>query len=135
MKSKNIFIGCALSFILIAGCAHKEDMVASNVAPTAQGELKVDKDKQDNSEITVKVKHLAPPDKIFPGATNYVVWIQPEGTDTFQNVGALNVDKDLEGKYKTTVPYKEFRVIITPEMGNMAQAPSGPAIFDQKVRQ
>lgn len=134
MKTKKLLLGCMLSLALAAGCSTKEDLTASAIAPAARGEVKVTEDDQDNSEVTVTVEHLAPAEKFYPGATNYIVWIQPEGTDKFQNVGALQVDKDLEGKYKTTVPYKDFRVLVTPEMGNMAQAPTGPTIFDQKIK-
>lgn len=133
MNAMKIFVGCALTFALATGCSTKEDLQASNITPAARGQVKVERDDNNNSEVTVKVEHLAPADKVYPGATNYVVWIQPAGADTFQNVGALQVDKDLEGKHTTTVPYKDFRVLVTPEMGNMAQAPTGPAIFDQRV--
>lgn len=133
MKLNKLLLGSFLSVALLAGCASKEDMVASNVVPAARGQVKVDSDDNNNSEVTVKVEHLAPADRVYPGATNYVVWIQPAGADTFQNVGALRVNEDLEGTHKTTVPYKDFRVIVTPEMGNMAQAPTGPTIFDQRV--
>lgn len=133
IKLNKIVTGCALGMALLAGCATKEDMHASNVVPSARGQVKVEADDNNNSEVTVKVEHLAPADKVYPGATNYVVWIQPAGADTFQNVGALAVDKDLEGEHTTTVPYKDFRVLVTPEMGNMAQAPTGPTIFDQRV--
>lgn len=133
MKTNKLIVGCALGMALLTGCATKEDLQASNITPGARGTVKVDSDANNNSEVTVKVEHLAPADKVYPGATNYVVWIQPSGADTFQNVGALTVDKDLEGKHTTTVPYKEFRVLVTPEMGNMAQAPTGPTIFDQRV--
>jgi hypothetical protein len=133
MKTKELLLLGTLSLALAAGCSTKEDLTASAIAPAAKGEVKVNEDRQDNSEVTVKVQHLAPPEKFYPGATNYTVWIQPSGSDTFQNVGALKVDDDLEGEYKTTVPYKDFRVLVTPEMGNMAQAPTGPTIFDQKV--
>ncbi len=133
MKLNKMIMSCALGLTLLSGCASKDDLQASNVAPGARGTVKVDSDDNNNSEVTVKVEHLAPADKVFPGATNYVVWIQPSGADTFQNVGALSVNKDLEGEHTTTVPYKDFRVLVTPEMGNMAQAPTGPTIFDQRV--
>jgi len=133
MNALKIFVGCALTFVLAIGCSTKEDLRPSSITPAARGQVKVTRDDNNNSEVTVKVEHLAPADKVYPGATNYIVWIQPAGADTFQNVGALQVNNDLEGKHRTTIPYKDFRVLVTPEMGNMAQAPTGPAIFDQRV--
>lgn len=132
-KMKLFITGSALT-LLLAGCASsKQPMNTSAIVPGAEGTVSAKSAENDNTELTVKVKHLAPANKVATNATNYVVWVQPEGSRTFQNVGALKVNEDLEGIQTTTIPYKAFRVLVTPEPGNMAQAPSGPAIFDKHV--
>lgn len=134
MKKMKLFFTGSVLTLLLAGCASdKQPMNSSAIVPGAEGVVSAKSAENDNTELTVKVKHLAPAAKVSTNATNYIVWVQPEGSRTFQNVGALKVNKDLEGIQTTTIPYKSFRVLVTPEPGNMAQAPSGPAIFDKHV--
>jgi hypothetical protein len=128
------YLACSvLSLTLMSCSSSKQTMEASNIVPGAAGTVTVKSAENDNTELTVRVKHLAPAQKVATNASNYIVWIQPEGARNFQNVGALKVDKDLEGMQTTTVPYKNFKVLVTPENGTMAQNPTGPAIFEKQV--
>lgn len=134
MKRLNTLVAGAVLTLALAGCAsNKQNMESSNIVPGAQGTVSAKSAENDNTELTVKVKHLAPAQKVSTNANNYVVWIRPEGSRNFQNVGALRVNDDLEGTQTTTIPYKRFKVLVTPEPGAMAQAPSGPAIFEKQV--
>jgi len=119
---------------LLTGCGSTEQKLqGSNITPAAQGTVVTKVDDNNNTNMEVTVKHLAPAQRVLTGATNYVVWVQPEGSAFFQNVGALQVDKNLDGSHKTTVPYKNFKVMVTPEMSTMTQTPVGPAVFEQAV--
>ena len=134
MKKFNLMFVCLLTLTIMTGCGTtKKNMEGSNIVPAAEGIVTAKSGDNDNTIVTVSVKHLAPAQKIFSGATNYIVWIQPEGSDNYQNVGALQVDKDLAGKHTTTIPYKNFIVLVTPEMSSMTQSPSGPTVFQQRV--
>lgn len=134
MKKIKYILACLFSLTLLVACGSQETaMQGSSIVPAAQGNVTVDSDKNNNTNMTVKVQHLAPPQKISAGATDYVVWIQPEGARNYQNVGALRVDKDLQGVYSTTVPYKNFKILVTPEVSSMVQNPSGPSVFQQNV--
>ena len=83
-------------------------------APAAQGKVQVATAKDGNHDVKVEVKHMAPPDRIFEGSTTYIVWLKAEN-GTFQNVGTLKVDKDLNGKLETRTPFKTFDVLVTAE--------------------
>jgi len=134
MKKCRLFLASSVLALALTGCAsNKQPMEVSNIVPGAQGTVSAKSAENDNTELTVKVQHLAPAEKVSTNANNYIVWIQPEGSRNFQNVGALKVNDDLEGIQTTTIPYKRFKVLVTPEPGNMAQAPSGPAIFEKQV--
>lgn len=123
---------CALA-VLMTACASEEKLQGTAMAPAAQGKLTADKGSGGNTDLEVEVEHLAPPERVASGATDYVIWVQPQGSQTFQNIGVLEVNDDLEGKYQTNVPYESFRVVVTPEPNRVATRPSGPIVFDQSI--
>ena len=101
--------------------------------PGAQGSMNTKIDKNGNTNLEIRVKHLAAADMISPGANAYVVWVQPSGTAVAQNIGTLKVNENLEGSHMTKVPYKNFRVFITPESNTMAQRPTGVTVLEKTV--
>lgn len=132
---------CASALSLV-GCSSgsskkKEDpgrlVTNTSTVPAAQGRVDTSLDKNGNTNLNINVRHLAEPGAISPGANAYVVWVQPAGTDTYQNVGTLKVNKNLEGNYKTNVPYQNFKLIITPESNTMSQAPTGITVLEKTV--
>lgn len=134
MKKNSLLIGCFAAVLLFSGCGtSKQSMGASNLTPAAQGMVVTKSGDNENTNMTVNVKHLAPANRVYAGATNYIVWVLPEGSSSPQNVGALQVDENLNGTHSTTIPYKNFKVIVTPEMSTMSQNPTGPTIFEQRV--
>jgi len=116
-----------------AGCAGNEQMMAaSGETPAAQGSVATETGDNGNTVVHVRVKHLAPPERIAPGATTYVVWVQAIG-NSVQSVGALNVDDDLAGKLDFVTPHRVFRVVITPETQATVASPSHRAVFTADV--
>lgn len=130
-----------LSFVLASACTttgktQKNDpslIGNSALVPAAEGQVTTTEDKNGNTQIKVQVKHLAHPERIAPGAENYVVWLKPAGAEAFRNIGAMEVNKNLEGSYDTKVPYKQFVLIVTPESTTTAQKPSGPTVLMKNV--
>lgn len=123
----------AASLALVTACSTTQVMEGSRVSPAAKGELTTSAESHGNTNLKLAVKHLAPPEKLAEGARNYVVWVQPTGTDRFQNIGALTVDSDLQGTYSTTIPHKSFKLLVTPEDSVAAVQPTGPAVFQDSV--
>lgn len=116
----------------------------SNTVPAAEGNLKADDAENNNTALDIEVKHLAPPQKVTSNAMTYVVWLRPTGgaaadrqpgsdTSAVQNIGALQVDKELTGRLKTVTPHKSFDVFITAEPSATAPTPSGDRLLWAQV--
>jgi hypothetical protein len=135
MITKKIFTGIFLSAALAAcsSSSPSKDAIRSDVAPAALAEVSAKEADDNNTKINIKVNHLAEPNRIDSNANYYVVWVAPRGTDTVQNVGTLNLNKDLKGTYETTVPYKDFRVMISAEKDRLATSNDGTVVFEKNI--
>lgn len=115
-----------------SGCARTQSMQSSAALPASQGTVKATNGDNGNTNVLVKVKHLAPPERVAPGAKVYVVWIQP-ANDRPQSVGALTVDDDLEGTLETVTPHRRFTLTVTPEASGQAAYPTHAAVFSSQI--
>jgi hypothetical protein len=97
----------------------------SNV-PAAQGEVRVAEEENGNTQLNLRVKHLAKPGAVDPNASTYVVWVQ-DTTDqgNIQNLGALRIGDDLSGEFEAVTPLRQFEVFVTAEPVATAQSPTG----------
>jgi hypothetical protein len=84
-----------------------------------------------NVAVDLKVKHLAPPQRVAENANTYVVWAEPTVGDTkaVQNMGALKVNKDLEGTLSTVLPHPNFNLVVTAESSPMVSTPSDKTVL------
>lgn len=121
-----LFSGCATS-------SRYKMTTNEQLVHGATGVVSVVPTDSNNTKMRLNIKHLYPANKIRTGATNYIVWVKPEGSGTYQNVGALQVDNMLQVEYATTVPFASFNVIVTPEAGNHIQTPTGPAVLAKRI--
>jgi hypothetical protein len=101
--------------------------------PAAQGQLNVKQEKSGNQELQLTVEHLAPAELARPGATVYVVWLTPQGSDQPTNAGVLPVDQDRKGEFKTVTPFKAFEVTVTPERNATVREPSKKPVLRAAV--
>lgn len=120
-----------LACLLASACAVAGPLTMTNspVNPAAQGQVRIRKGNNDNTRLDIQVKHLTPPEKIDPKAGAYVVWAKPNGQGRAENLGALEVDKDLEGKLETVTAFKNFQLLITPEPTPQVVDPSGQPLL------
>ena len=117
----------------MTGCAnHEQMMAASGETPAAEGKVTTGEGDNDNTLVRVEVKHLAPPSRVAPDTTTYVVWVQALG-QSIQNAGALKLNDDLVGRIDFVTPHKVFRVVITPEAQATLATPSHRAVFTTDV--
>jgi hypothetical protein len=125
---------CALLALALAGCASAPiPLVNSPIVPAASGEITTTEEGNNhNLRLEIEVKHLAPPEKVEPGATVYVVWVEVAGA-TPQNVGSLRVDDDLAGKLDTTTPFHRFNLAITAEREPAAVLQRGARVLSATV--
>jgi hypothetical protein len=120
-------------FCTIADAAKKFPMSATSIVPAARGEVKVDKDKNGNIRLNMKVEHLANPQNLTPPAAVYIVWLQDKDGNP-ENQGELKVDKNLTAKFETVTPSKHFDLFVTGERDSGAKAPSGSEVLRAAIQ-
>ena len=105
-------------------------LVASEQIPAAQGKVGLRSTKNGNVELKIRVRHLATPARITPGASVFVVWVRGMAPDAqAQNLGALRVDKNLNGNITAITALQTFDLFVTTESSPLATAPSGPEVL------
>lgn len=117
----------------LAGCATFRSgdtarLNATTQLPSAEGTVTIDEAANDNTALALEVRHLAKPERLDPPASVYVVWTKSGSADP-QNVGALQVDDNLNGRLNTVTPHKSFDLFITAEGSGAAQEPSGDRLL------
>ena len=97
----------------VGGGASKVIFIATDAAPNASGEAKVEA-KKGETEIEVKVKGMPQPTTLGSEFLTYVLWaVTPDGATT--NLGEIPIDKNGEGKLNTTTPSQTFAMGVTAE--------------------
>jgi hypothetical protein len=109
-----------------------QEMHSTSDVSASEGTVRVSEGDNGNSKVSVRVKHLAPPSKLAADSTVYVVWIQAREGDR-QNVGALTLNKDLEGSLDTVTPHRRFKLSVTPEPSGQVADPSHEPVFTYNV--
>jgi hypothetical protein len=113
--------------------AKEYQMTPAVGVPAATGVVKVERDKDNgNVKLEIKVDHLARPDSLTPSASNYLVWIRPNGGEAFKQ-GAIGVDKNLKGELKLETVSKDFDVFITAEQSESVTLPSSVEVLTAHV--
>jgi hypothetical protein len=111
-----------------AACANKLVFPASPTVPAADARAKIELDDNGNTQVSLTVKHLAAPERLFPPRSVYVVWIQPPD-ETGTNLGALRPDDDLKGRIVGITPFTRFRVVITAEDDALVRTPGSQIVL------
>jgi hypothetical protein len=134
MKIKILTFTAVLVLITAGTLAAKTfPLTSSPIAPAAAGKVNIHKDKNGNTEVTIKTEHLAKPGMLTPPATTYVVWFQ-ETNGEYTNQGQLKVEKSLKSDFKTTTNLQNFGLIVTAENDPLVKHPSGEPILQAKVQ-
>lgn len=120
---------------LLSACAGTTVKLAgSPQVPAAEGTVAIKSGENNNTRLKIDVHHLAPPERVSPGATALVVWASPMAAGgTPQNIGALRVNDKLDGELDTVTPLREFELLITAESFATVQAPSGPRLLSAHI--
>ena len=106
-----------------AAWARTYTLQPSSAVPGATGTVDAKAQKSGgNTDVSVKVEHLARPTVLAPPANNYVVWIEPQGGQP-QNEGVLDVGDNEKGALKITTTASKFAVLVTAENEAHAQEP------------
>lgn len=114
------------------GGGRKVVMTSAASVPSAKGTVQINQDRNKNTQLDMKVEHLANPSALTPPAIVYVVWIQENGQPA-ENKGELRVDGNLNGEFKTVSPYKAFTVFVTAEQSPQVQSPTGEQLLTAQI--
>lgn len=127
-RSKFIGFPALLALLFFTySCSHKIGFMPSTMVPAAQGNVKVSKDDNNNYKIAVSLVNLAPPERLQPPHSTYVVWIET-AQNGMQNIGQINsssglLSKTLKASLNAVSPYKPTRLFITAEDNGAIQFP------------
>lgn len=122
LAALSVTIPTAAALVVIQLGCQMQAMSSSDEVPASEGTIKVSEGINGNAKLMVRVKHLATPSRVASDANVYVVWIQPPNA-LKQNVGALTVGENLEGRLDTVTPFRRFQVTVTPESSGQIEQP------------
>jgi hypothetical protein len=123
---------CGAAVLTMACATSPQPMQSGKGVPASEGTVKASQAENGNTALDVQVKHLAPASKLAGDATVYVVWLQPLNARP-QNVGALTLNHDLEGRLETLTPHRKFKLTVTPEPSGQVAVPTHDAVFTAEV--
>jgi hypothetical protein len=133
MSHRKVALFLFFSFLLSTVAWGREDrLVNTGVAPAAEGKVITDTDRNGNTGVEVRVKHVATPQSLVPAKQAYLVWVQPRGKEP-ELLGVLRVNEDLQGSLKAATPYKEFEIFITAEDNPKPETPASTVILKGAV--
>jgi hypothetical protein len=107
----------------------------STVVPSAEGQVRVKKDDNNNYAVSVQINHLAEPNRLPQPQNVYVVWAEsPSGP---QNLGQLKVEtglisRRLKAALETVTPYKPSRIFVTAETSATVQSPGNYMVLNTR---
>jgi hypothetical protein len=87
------------------------------------------------TQITIKTEHLAPPERLLPGSTAYVVWARKDSSSDWIRIAKLDYDASSRqgGVEIATVPLTGFELAISAEQQDAPPSPSTTLVFTQKI--
>jgi hypothetical protein len=132
MRKFGSIITLAVVFATVVYAAKKFPLTAASIVPAAKGSLEVGKDRNGNTDMKLKVEHLAKPENLSPSQTSYIVWLQDKGSGP-ENQGELRVNGKLQGTFQTITPRKNFDLFVTGENDGTVKSPSGPEVLRTSV--
>lgn len=123
----------AIFLFAVVAWARTYTLVATSLDPGATGTVDAKADKNTgNTAVTVKVEHLARPALLTPAASEYVVWIEPQGGQPASE-GVLQVGDSEKGKVKATTTASKFTVLVTAESNPYPQSPSKRVVLHGNI--
>ena len=117
-KISSILLSLTLLFMM-GSCARKISFQNSEIAPAAEGRVKVKKDGNSNYEIKIDLNNLAHSERLTPARNVYVVWMETDQNMT-KNIGQINSSKNfmsnkLKASFETVSSFKPVKIFITAE--------------------
>lgn len=134
MMSKIRFAAPLLALTL-AACAGATSVSTTGRGPAygADAKIKLARNDSGNNELKVQIDHLVPPQRIDQSYRRYAVWVDPMNEQP-QLAGMLVYSsKDRTGKFETTTPFENFRLVVTAEHDEMPRGPRGEVVLSERI--
>jgi hypothetical protein len=117
--------------IQLVSCARKLIFYTSTVVPSAQGSVKIKKDKNENYSISVNMLNLTDPERLQPAKRTYVVWMESRRNGV-KNLGQLRsssglFSSKLKASLNTVTSFQPSGFFVTAEDYADTQYP-GPIV-------
>lgn len=133
LKAVAAFLILSAIVVLQSCTTTKYNFSTSRVVPAAEGSVKVNKDKNNNYNIELHVKHLAEPKRLSPAKEMYIVWMETEESGQ-KNIGQLKISNGmlsgtLTSSLKTVATFKPTGFFITAEDNANIQYPVGQTVL------
>lgn len=132
MRKFGLIVTLAAMFCTVVYAAKNVPLNAASIVPAAKGSVQIGKDRNGNTEVKLKVEHLAKPGALSPSQEHYIVWLQDKGS-VAENEGELKVNGKLEGTFQTVTPRKNFDIFVTGENDGTVKSPSGPEVLRASI--
>lgn len=121
-----------IALLFLAGasssCGTRVAFPVSSIAPAAEGSVKIKKDKNENFEMEIKVKHLANPERLNPAKKYYVAWLV-DSENKVVNLGKLVSDNSNNASLKNVSASKPVQFFVTAEDEGNVTIPSKQELF------
>ena len=131
------FVGLLIAVPVLAGCAGPSTvrLTGNSDIPGAEGVVTTSTTNDGNTKLDINVKHLAPPEKVDPAASVFMVWVRGLESDSQPvSQGALIVNSDLNGQMETSTPLRAFELYITPESAQSVTVPAGKTLLSARIQ-
>jgi len=137
MSSIKQFRVWSLVLALCGACGGplRYQVASTEKAPGADADIKAEvSEQQGQTQLTVAIKNLAPPDRVAPSSQHYVAWYRRGPDAIWTRVAALAYEEDTrEATLVGSVPEKEFELEITAEPAVDVASPSPNVVFAQGI--
>lgn len=132
MKKTPLLIAAAV--LLSVAALHAQDFTlkAAPEVPGAIGWVDVDKDRNGNTAVEIKIRNLAPAARLTPPKDDYIVWVRERGKDAVR-IGKLALDEHLDSQINFITLARQFELLITAEDGPTVESPSGLVVLSGDV--
>ena len=124
------FVLSSVLSLMFTSCSKRIEFENSNVVPAARGDVKVNKDKNNNYNIKLDISYLAEPERLQPSRKYYVVWLSPSKNEIPLNIGQIVGTSKLNVKFETVSSSKPKRIFITAEDDGQTQYPSSYIVLE-----
>lgn len=121
--------------LALVGCSSTTvyQMDAGERTAGADGQLNVDRDRNGNHLVNLKVAHLPMPSRLADGMATYVVWVYPTDSQTPYNMGQIRLRDDRSGELNFTTPFRTFNMVVTAEVDGQVMSPSNQVVLRREV--